>query len=150
MSIYTDALDALQRIGLHGGTLTPLEHKALLAVVRATGTAGTSAAASDAQVQSACTDARNMCVDATTNDGLVDAQFDILDAFDGSSTIGDVITAIATASGLLRASATNLGGTVGVAVYTACGTAKTLSTAALADVPDPATLPLNPVIDGVW
>jgi hypothetical protein len=35
MSIYDDALAALQRTGLTGGTLTHLEHKALLAVVRA-------------------------------------------------------------------------------------------------------------------
>lgn len=35
MSIYSDALDALQRTGLHGVPLTHAEHANLLAVVRA-------------------------------------------------------------------------------------------------------------------
>ncbi len=146
MSIYSDALAALQRAGAHGGDLTHTEKRNLLAVVRASAAGGDLAGISDAAVQQSKTDTTTFGVDATTNAGLVDVQFDILDAFDAMSNIADVIAAIATASSVLRASAVLVNGD-GVTAVLSANDASTASTAALAAAGD-ATLVVNDIMDG--
>lgn len=143
MSIYSDALTALQRVLAHGGDLTGPEKRNMIAVVRGAGSAGTAAATSDAAVQANLIQATTTAVDVTALKSAVDAQFDILDAIaDG----GPCAAAIATASTALRALATTTN-TDSITSQLSGVTAAAASTAALAAAPD-ATLIANPIMDG--
>ncbi len=153
MTIAADqaaALAALQRTGLHGGTLTHTEHAALLRVVRAAATTGAGAMATcDVYVQQALSDSTTTNVSVTTTAGIVAAEFDILDAFTGSSTAADIVAAIATSSTNCRATAlaTNA---LSITSQLAVVAAGIYSTAALAANGGGAVLPANDVIDGTW
>ncbi len=145
MGIYLDALTATHLVGKTGGNYTHAEKRNLLAVIRATSTAKGLATTSDTAVQASKTATTTFGVNATTHQGLVDAQMAIMDAFG----IGDIVAMLAaqvTCSALLKASATALGGTDGVAAVTAANTAGAASTAALAAGGE--VLVANPVMDG--
>lgn len=150
MSIYSDGLTALQRVGLHGGDLTHTEKRNLLACIRAGAATGSAALATAdtavqlAQVSLAASDALSVTQAAAivTQWALIDAA--VADVGVDKAALADVI---ATAKTALYTP----GATVGTAVHASkvlLDTAGTLSTAAVAAVPAAVTLVSNPIIDG--
>ncbi len=106
MGIYADALAAAHRVGRTGGDYSHVEKAKLIPLIRQAAASGSA--------------------EVATVDGVVDTQFDILDAFTDMDSAATIVAAIATASAAVRAA----------------------STAAVAAVPAAEVLIANPVMDG--
>lgn len=150
MSIYSDALTALQRALCHGGELTFIEKENLLACIRAGAASGSAAVATaNTDIQAAKTSLAASDALTVTQAAAMVTQWGLVDVLVAAGAPG--YAALVTGLAVMKTATLTPGATAATAVHASkllVDTAGTSSTAAVAAVPAAATLIVNPVMDG--